>query len=190
MKWFIGVVRPAQDALAAAGACLLPARSRHERFSYPYISGGNPVRHHVLTSFLLGASALSVLPAASRAQAPSPSSPPPVAATPRVAPSTDARVQAAAVVAPQPRPATPAAVPSAPRQAVTKPPLIQGSSYWGAAKPTQPKKKPSALRRFFNRFGGGSDENYDPEQGVKVTRDMATGRTNVLGSKPWMSPSP
>jgi hypothetical protein len=148
------------------------------------------MRHAITASLLSGAISLIALPTSTRAQLQSPT-PVPAAATaaPRPAAAADPRVQAAAVVTPQPRPASPA-VATTPRPAVTKPPRVQGSSYWGAAAPAAPKKKPSAFRRFLNRFGGGDDEHFDPEQGVKVTRDIATGRTNVLGSKPWQPPSP
>ncbi len=148
------------------------------------------MRYAFPSSLLAGTVALIAFPTSSFAQVlPTPVTPSAgVPATPRAASATDPRVQAAAVVAPQPRPAAMAPAATA-RPATTTAPPVQASTYWGPAKPAAPKRKPSALRRFFNRFGG-DDENYDPEQGMKVTRDMATGRTNIFGSKPWMSPSP
>lgn len=151
------------------------------------------MRLQATTPFLWGAIAVIAFPGFSHGQVYSPAAPTPAPTlAPMVRPvAADARVQPATAVAAtaQPRPMAPAMA-TAPRPATSAPPPVQASSYWGPAKPEPPKRKPSALRRFWIRFTGRDEENYDPEQGVKVTRDMATGRTNILGSKPWMSAAP
>ena len=53
--------------------------------------------------------------------------------------------------------------------------------------PPAPPKKPSALRRFF-AFITGEDPN-DKSENKPIYVDQSTGRTDLPGSKPWMSPS-
>ncbi len=63
------------------------------------------------------------------------------------------------------------------------------AAYWGPAPPAAPKKKPTAVGRFFNRVGSflGTDE----EMGTtKTYRDPTTGRTSTGATKPWMKQMP
>ena len=53
--------------------------------------------------------------------------------------------------------------------------------------PPAPPKKPSALRRFF-AFITGEDPN-DRSENKPIYVDQSTGRTDLPGSKPWMTPS-
>ena len=87
-----------------------------------------------------------------------------------------------------PTPALPAA--ALPRQASAPglaPTAAKETSYW---KPAPPKPKPSALRRFFGRFSGPPRDLGERQEGMKVYRDPATGRTNTLNSTPWMDARP
>ncbi len=56
------------------------------------------------------------------------------------------------------------------------------SAYWG--QPPAPKK-PNALHRFLNRVGGWMDGDDDTTS-RPVYRDPTTGRTNRVGSEPWL----
>jgi hypothetical protein len=53
--------------------------------------------------------------------------------------------------------------------------------------PPAPPKKPSALRRFF-AFITGEDPN-DKSENKPIYVDRSTGRTDLPGAKPWMTPS-
>ncbi len=101
-----------------------------------------------------------------------------------IPPRTAEAAAPAPAAMPQPKPApTDASV----RPAVTattataaKPP----GAYWGPPAPPAPKRRQTLVRRFYN-WVVGPEDTVTQEEGVKVYRDPATGRTNVLGSKPW-----
>ena len=87
----------------------------------------------------------------------------------------------ALALAPAPHPSAAPISPASPNGRVAAGP----SSYWGPAPPPVPQKKPNAVRRLFNRVGSflGADE----ELGTTPSyRDVSTGRTNTINTKPWM----
>ena len=76
------------------------------------------------------------------------------------------------------------------RTAVTTGPGVKAAgSYWGATPPPAPKRRQTLVRRFY-QWVVGPDDTISHEEGLKVYRDPTTGRTNTLGSKPWMEPKP
>ncbi len=135
---------------------------------------------------LLTSIALTGLSASAQAQSmssvPSPYNP---TFPPRAGAPTDPGVRPAVTTTPSMSainsPTTNPAVASAPG---VKP---ADSSYWGPKSPPAPKRRQTLVRRFYN-WVVGPEDTISNEEGLKVYRDPATGRTNTLGSKPWMEP--
>jgi hypothetical protein len=61
---------------------------------------------------------------------------------------------------------------------------------WASTSAAAPEKKPSAMRRMFSFLLHGGSTRADEEQARPIYRDLSTGRTDLPGARPWMSPAP
>ena len=137
-------------------------------------------------------------PAPAASSAPAPASAPLPALPPATMVPTPVRTGRAIPLDSPVRPASmtaPAASSSSPVRAAasSSSPVRAASStpaaYWGPAPPVAPKRKPTAVGRFFDRIGNFIGVNEDMGT-IPVYRDPTTGRTNTGVSKPWMKRLP
>jgi len=104
--------------------------------------------------------------------------------------TASASIRVRKVSPPNPAPAVaPAPVGTGRAAPAPSPARATPAAYWGPAAPAVPKRKPSAVGRFFNRVGKalGSDEAMGT---APAYRDPTTGRTVTGTSKPWMQRVP
>jgi hypothetical protein len=66
-----------------------------------------------------------------------------------------------------------------PRPSPSSPPA------WASASAAAPQKKPSAMKRFFSFLWHGGSSASDEAAARPIYRDLATGRTDLPGARPW-----
>jgi hypothetical protein len=69
-------------------------------------------------------------------------------------------------------------------------PTAPATPAWASTSASAPEKKPSALRRMFSFLWHGGSSRQEEATARPIYRDLATGRTDLPGARPWTAPAP